>query len=288
MESNITDMIKEIFKINRIVNSGYFAEYYIYTSDSMDIPSHEDLFEKINSGEAWKNSNTLCFAELKNNKRAVEYLNKSNRFVYFIKKNRVHIDDKDIETWVELCIKNKMLPSYVKKESIKEKAIVLDISSSIKMNPSLLYIYLSSFRFISEDTNFVKATLIMTEKYKIPFLLSWVFASRAYIHNTGHSFADIGRISYLEDAEQFVKTASVPMVYLIGIKRYLKEPSKYDKRKIDDVCFFNAHSMIRAAGSGFNKSILLKDIKNEHLHKLFRTRSEKSENECIKNFYKSI
>lgn len=282
-------MSNEIIKgLNNVNNFGYMAIYYLYNSDSMDIPERSELDKLVRSNKAWKNSNTSCFAQLKSSSEARKFMKNTNRIVYFILKDRIKLSDEDIEYWLDICIKNKMLPKYVGKENVKEKALVVDTSDE-KINPSLLYVYLSSFRFMSEDARFVKATIIMSQKYKIPFLLAWLFASKAHIHNTGHSFTYIGRM-YGQSVDNFAKS-SIPMKSLMGLKRYLDNPGKYDKRKMYDFGSFNANDTVENAGKEFKspeKVITMKDIENEKLIKILKARTEKTEKEHIKSFYKSI
>lgn len=219
---------------------GSSVKYYLYNDpdDTIDIISEKDLLNKLEDKNdpnlTIRNKNSACFAQF-------TYSEDYNFRVYknsFIKgRNRVayiipgivtkNFKREDIIRWLKLCRKNKLLPAYIDPKKSASKGIVvikLD-QKNPKLSPSLLFVYLSVLRDMSEHYAKVLATLKLLDDYDLDFITAYIIAYRL-VGYASHSF-------FTADYTYGQNRNSIALSYLVGLRRYLKDPNKYDKRKLE-------------------------------------------------------
>jgi len=259
-------------------NQGHNMKYYVYTEDGDDVAISKNLDKDFKN--VHKNGNGVCFADLIfeiQNCKAV------NRVMYFIQdvNYKDKLDDQEKADWVMIAKRELVLPDYVTTDAVLSSTPVIKL---VDINPSLLYIYLSSLRVIQENPSFVKAMLYLVAVYRMNFCAAWAVASKLIITNAWHNIIDIGR-SYGQKNPDDVNSVEIGISLIIGFQRYIKDPWKYDKRKLTDknAYPYSVHSTINklcdirktiTAGDLF-ESCVLKAINSdtdkeaiEHLNKL--------------------
>jgi len=159
------------------------------------------------------------------------------------------ITSEEKRQWIKLAKKHNLLPKYVKEAWVDKGKYVINLNVK-GMSPSLLYSYLSVIRYIRDETAFVKSILIMVD-HGVNYYIAFVFASRMYIHNTGHHIINVGRTYPHINIEKPVEMLGINLEVgtAASLKRYFDNPGKWDKRKVSDIqkSGWNCHTKIRSA-----------------------------------------
>lgn len=268
----------DIFINPRIIkvdyNRGHRVRYYLYHEEGEEI--------KIPTGEPphlVKNSNNVCFAgligELKNNKEV-------NRILY---EGQEVGDDKLDATerlyWIRLCKQNQFLPDYVDEAWAEHRRYVLRLNDK-ELNPSLLYVYLTCFRSLQEDPGFIRAMLYLVPCYQMDFCAAWCLASALTITNNWHNIVEIGR--RYGDRGDNVNNITIPISYAIGLKRYIRDPHKYDKRGLrdNDSRPFNVHRTVTSLCQ-IVKNVRAGDLLSDNVIKALKAEDDKEVAEQLKH-----
>ena len=250
-KKDIESIIEEILFMPLHSPDRYETDYYL-TTDKEDLDAIEA------SKKTYKNTNRSCFANLL---RELTVHKKYNRMLYKIVLRKAVDKETRIE-WVNLCREHKLLPNYIEKENAISGRLVIYLDDK-NLNPSLLYIYLSVFRCLFEDTSFVKAVLALVNKHKVNFFVAWTFASAFHIHNGGHSIIGMGRSYCKPKSLKDAMEKTVPLSYMIGLSTYIANPKKYDDRSIRDIqSGFGSSGSIYKAACGVNALVKFKDMYN--------------------------
>lgn len=208
-------------------SQGHVMKYCVYTEDG-DVITMVKNPDKEFKNIQW-NNNGVCFASLI---RDVQKLKIVNRVMYFIQdgdyKNK--LDDQEKADWVTIAKHGWVLPGYVTEDDVLSGTPVIKL---VDVNPSLLYIYLSSLRVIQENPSFVRAMLYLVAVYRMNFCAAWVLASRLVITNSWHNIVEIGRY-YCQKNEDDINELDIEIRFVIGLQRYMKDPWKYDSRTLLD------------------------------------------------------
>ena len=211
----------KIIKVDR--NRGHNVKYHLYKEDG------DGITREVPS-QVKTNSNTVCFANLMSELKG---LTEVNRIMYLGKDiGKDAVDATERTYWIRLCKDHGFLPEYVEEEWAEDRRYVLRLNDQ-EMNPSLLYIYLSCFRSMQEDPGFIRAMLYLVPCYRMDFAAGWCLASALSITNSWHNIVQIGR-NYGSDIKENVNNVTIPILYAIALKRYMKDPYKYDKRGLRD------------------------------------------------------
>jgi len=246
-------------------NRNHYVEYYLYYEDSDDIDPNYKPKEEI------KNSNSICFANLLYEIKKYGV----NRIRYSIKdKFRHNLTDEEKLEWTKIAKRNLALPDYVTEESVLKNEPVLKI---VDISPSLLYVYLSSLRVMKENPWFVRAMIYMVSGCRMDFCLAWVIASKLIITNSWHNIVQVGINQYEPKSEQ----TKINISSVIGLKRYLANPSKYDKRKLTSDRF-NCHNTISSICK-LERYMDMNEIPNSNLTKAIRSKTDKTALKYINN-----
>jgi hypothetical protein len=106
-------------------HSNYSLDYEIFHSDIDTSEMSEEKLEKICKAIEKKTSQA-CFANFRNCYLDFFYKNKinANRLRFFCEPKKhgrpaTHLNEKEIEKWVKLCQKNKVMPKNIGKNFIK-------------------------------------------------------------------------------------------------------------------------------------------------------------------------
>lgn len=277
-------MAKAKAKIDaKVLNPNYahgnnHVEYYVWKRKGKFDP-------KKKMPEGLDKRTGVCFSSL----MSYIYKEKANRMHYKMDRDPgaakiAKITEQQEKEWIKLCIKHKLLPNYVTIGIIKG-GMTLDISD---MNPSQLYMYLCSLRYIREEPGFVKSILYLVKEHNMHFFTAFVLASKVAIDSIGHHILDISRSMGDFYGEKTVNDLEqIPLHYMVGLFRYTRNPHKYDKRKITDNGSFNMNTTIGKicdVRHGFAVTALLKcNVRN-----VVTSTSDRTVKKRLKEFKKSI
>jgi len=261
--------------------------YYLYPSksDNVDEFGIPNNITKRDDKYIIKHGSTICFAslvrELERNRGNVD------RFVYLLKNSSILLTQNEIHEWLDICIKTKALPDYMRKESDTERnRYILKLDPDMK--PSILFIQITCIRWLQEAPRFVKNMIALVNKYHISFYLAWPIASRMSIGNSWHNIvsdcAEYGQSisSILRDSKYDVSAAR-------GIRNLLVHPDKFDKRSINKMAGnadFLATEKVRVAMPklGRKSVVHIEHMTNSALNEAI----EAGSNSDIKNVLKKI
>jgi len=210
-------------------NKSHVVKYYIYHEDGDNVT--ESLDPTKNFVNVHRNNNSICFAsllsEIKQYKKTGQDI---NRIMYFIQDRsyKDKLDEQEKTDWITIAKQSGVLPEYVTNEMVLSGRPVIKL---VDINPSLLYVYLSALRVIQENQSFVRAMLYLVAVYRMNFSAAWALSSRLVITNSWHNIIELGR-SYGQKSTNDINDITVPLHLIIGMHRYLKEPTKHDKRDL--------------------------------------------------------
>ncbi len=162
-----------------------------------------------------------------------------NRIIYFFKdKNKLSYEQK--YEWLLLNKKHGCLPkSFSIKKVLENKAAVFDIN---KQSYNMLYVYLSSVRFMPAEPSYVKVVLKLVNKFKLDFYMASVFACHISMSNINHHF--------LPENPNYMKVGNVDLINninlssMVGFYRFIKNNGE-DNIENGNYHGFNVNSTIR-------------------------------------------
>jgi len=257
-------------------------KYYVYHEDGDDVT--ESVDPRKNFVNVHKNNNSVCFAsllgEIKQYKKANQEI---NRIIYFIRDGsyKDKLDDQEKLDWITIAKQNWILPEYVTNEMVLSGRPVIKL---VDISPSLLYVYLSALRVIQENQSFVRAMLYLVAVYRMNFSAAWALASRLVITNSWHNIIELGR-SYGQKSTNDINDITVPLHLIIGMHRYLKEPTKYDKRDLisKNSYPYKVHNTISRL-CNIQKTIVAGDLFQRSVIDAINSDSDKDARKHLKNF----
>jgi len=174
------------------------------------------LLRAANNKLYGENLNRVCYK--------IEWPLDDSKYAY----TTLSIDEK--KAWVALCKTYKLLPGYVTTDVVKDGILVLKLTDTL--SPSLLYIYLSAFRCLREQTGFVKALLYLVQEVKMNFYAAFVLASRVTVCGSGgvHHIGTWCR-TYIA-ADDHINAVKIQARDIVAFKRYITNPRSFDPRSI--------------------------------------------------------
>lgn len=168
-------------------NCGHGVNYFVYREgkNTWSIPKSSD--KKLDKS---KMVTHVCFASLI--LRLCEKSSPKNRVLYLIRdRAEVPLKSKEMLDFLNIAQANKAIPDYVDVEQVVEKRkFVLKVDSTIPND--LIYTYLTTVRMLEEEVGFVRNMITLINKYKMPFGLAWMVASRLSIRNSWHNIVSVG------------------------------------------------------------------------------------------------
>lgn len=191
----------------------------------------------------------VCFASLL--REVSDAKGEVNRLVYVLNKSRQpQLLENEKIRWLNMCVKAKALPDYIKSSDIRGGRYVIRLDDQLP--PSLLYIYLTCIRWIQECPEFIKNMLILVDKYNMSFYLAWLVSSCFSINNTWHNIVPYG-YCYRGGLESIINNDKINLTTARGFKNFLSNPTKHDKRscmKSADRSFLAEQNIQKASDIG--------------------------------------
>lgn len=223
---------------NKYTHAGNNVDYYCYREEGKSTKNKTYLpADPVAEFKAIKQT-YVCFAQLltivfgSKKKKAEDEDKQYNRVLYHMTvdpKACVKLTLDEQKRFIELSVKYGMLPKYITTDSLiseTEGKIVIMLED---LTPSLLYMYLSQYRYLREDPGFVRSILHLHDKAGFDFFAAFVVASRVSIDYTTHHFLTLQR-TYGDNSKNLVSVVTVPFSTIVGLKRFVKKPGDYDKR----------------------------------------------------------
>jgi len=265
-------------------NKTHKMKYYIYHEDGDDVTISND--PERDFANIQKNRNGVCFAGLIDELKYDDHRGKTkciNRIMYYIQdKNYTDkLDDQEKTDWITIAKHNSILPNYVTNEMVLSGQPVIKL---VNISPSLLYIYLSALRVIQENQSFVRAMLYLVAVYRMNFSAAWAIASKLVITNSWHNIIQLGQ-NYGYKINDDVNDIKVPLNLIIGLNRYLKNPTTYDKRSLTDknAYPYNVHNTIKSLCS-INKEVSAGDVLQEPIVKAINSDTDTEAKKYLKEY----
>ena len=173
----------------------------------------------------------VCFAGLNSHLKGKDFNRAYVEFKHY-PKTLPRLSENEKRKWVVLLKEHGLLPEYFKQTWIKKNKYVIKLNSE-NISISLLYAYLSGPRYVRDDPSFVRSVLIMM-KHGVNFYLAFVFASKLHIHNSGHHIMAVPGFPGLSSCKdpKAVLNTTFDVRHAIGLKRYIEDPMKWDKRSV--------------------------------------------------------
>jgi hypothetical protein len=244
---------------NRVVYYIYLSDGEEDTPDRLNIPTLEEAKKLSCAHSTGKDDNAAwCFSDIpsavsniyKNRKEDL----KKVRIYYPVEldKNQPKLTAEETTRWIELCKTHGYLPSYVNiGECVKFDKLsptfvfkaVGDAGEPLVL--SVLYVYLCITRFFREDVGVIKSVIYLTDKEGMDFDSALVLASKICTNYTVHHF--IQSVRQYGGAE-VNKAKDIELAQLVGLKLFLKDPSKYDSTTTATGNRFNTMNYIYNAG----------------------------------------
>jgi len=258
-------------------NESHNVCYYLYPDDIKDVDKFgiPNNITKRDDHYIIKHGSTICFAgllgELKRNK------GKINRLVYILAPKSSELTKDETVKWLNMCIKAKALPNYIKKESdVAGNRYVLKIDPSLRL--SVMFIYLTCIRWLQEAPIFVRNMLKLVGKYNMNFYISWLVASRMSMGNTWHNIVIYGS-EYGQSINGVLTKCELDIAIACGIRNLLAAPKEFDKYVVGRIGNgFNATGNITTAkpNLGLNSTVHMRNIANEELNKAMSSKTNKN------------
>lgn len=196
------------------------------------------------------------------------------------------LTESEKHKWIVMCKENKMLPDYVPLSTAKTEEVVLDLDN---LTPSILYLYLSSVRNLTETPGFVRGMIRLVSKLEMNFFVAHVFLSNIFITNSGHHIINRSKsYGYNSKDSKPEKMTKLSVNLMIGIRRMVNDPLKYDERSLFnrkgmcDWTAFNCSNNIEKICNLIYEANA-QELFNEHLVKAVMSDTDKESIEHISN-----
>lgn len=253
---------KSVLK-RRYTTSRYAVEYHLFPERSKSLGTTVTIPKNPKKKKGVVSLKYVCFSGLMGT--FVADSKKLNRLCYKPKVNKI-LKAKEVERWIDIAKAGRLLPPYVEAEHLKETFLLrCDVS------PSLLYVYLCTLRDVEEEPDFVRIASYFIEQ-GMDIHAAVVAASGITINNCGHHYLAL----HAPYSEQPTSSISVKLKTIIQLKKFLKNPSEYDKRSCTLLTkntgysdsAFSAQNIISQISSPVDASIPILDLFDENMVKM--------------------
>jgi len=197
-------------------SSRYNVKYHLFNERSKTLEQSINIPKSIEKKKGLVTLKNVCFSGLMGT--FFEDV-KLNRICYKPKINKV-LKSKDVQRWIDIAKAGRLLPPYVEFEHLKKTFLL-----RCNIPPSLLYVYLCTLRDVEEEPDFVRITSYLVEK-GMDIHAAVVAASGITINNSGHHYLRI----HAGYSDRPVTSVKVPLGKIFQLKKFLENPSTYDKR----------------------------------------------------------
>jgi len=266
---------KSIFKRHYRATSKYNVEYHLFRERCKSLGTTLTIPKDPKNKKGAVSLKYVCFSGLMATFTADK--KRLNRICY---KPKVHktLKAKDVKRWIDIAKSARLLPPYVEFEHLKKTFLL-----RCNISPSLLYVYLCSLRDLEEEPDFVRISSYFIEQ-GMDLHAAVVTASTMAINNSGHHYLNL-RASY---QERPVKSVNVPINVVLQLKKFLRNPSTYDKRsctfligKNYSESMFSAQKIIHGISVPVTANIPILDLFNENVVEMLSSHKKDS----IKKYY---
>lgn len=253
----------------KVVNMKYrhghnYAKYGVFQDDAA--PDKISIARATSGPNVLHGTSTACFAGLLHTIRSCTKYNRIYSTVYLKEDSKdsalgrntacITLSSEECRRWIELTKQYQLLPDYIdencvemykepkpvsnsmydKHSAVGGGTIILDMSNLV---PSLLYVYLSTFRNLREDPGFVRTALYLVDKLNVNFFAAYVFAGYIAMDSSGHHILSAVRRYYTpgpgeppkHDRDK-ISAVQADIVWMISLQRYIKNPSEYDTKDL--------------------------------------------------------
>ena len=223
-------------------SSNYKVEYHLFRERNRSLGGLT-IPDDVKKKKGLVTLKNVCFSGLMGAFKADK--KKLNRLCYKPRVNKV-IKSKDVKHWIEIAKAGRLLPPYVEFEHLKKTFLL-----RCNIAPSLLYVYLCTLRDVEEEPDFVRITSHFVDE-GMDIHAAIVAASSICINNSGHHYLSLNA-AY---SERPVSSIRVSLAHIFQLKKFLMNPSRYDKRScvlLKNLTAFSAQNTIgriESAGAG--------------------------------------
>ena len=294
------------FDINKLKFSNQHAQHYAVYYKPWAVDAEFNVEKLCNMKNMLKSA---CYSNLfsRYNNNTDENIN-GICIMNHIKPTGVKLEYDEIDRWIKLGIKYKMMPSHLDASKCilpdKANADNFYFVAAIKCEgvpQALLYLYLNTIRELYEDPGFVKSVLYLHETLGINYYAAYVFASFFNKTGTGHHILPITRTMSLygsDDDANILKLKSIEsndprskldLNIVRALYSFVNDPKVDKGYPLLRVCSkntFRASSwncikkIVRIANkeieSGFKMGIAVHKLDNEHIDKIISTTSKEA------------
>lgn len=194
---------------------------------------------------------------------------------------KTFLTPEQVEEWVELSRKHKMLPEYIKADYINQKKnVVFDISELLM---SILYIYICVYRNIYEHPSFVKTVLNLIREFDMNYYIAYVMASKlCFTYGTGHH--PIYTVALYGKLDEQPSDMEIPIHDMIGLYRFISDPKRYtNKTKHNNG--FNCGEIIDGI-TKINRFFKARELINPLIIEAILAKNDEKSNDRIEKFDK--
>lgn len=190
------------------------------------------------------------------------------------------LTSEQVEEWIELSKKHKMLPEYIKADHINQsESIVFNISELL---PPMLYIYLCTYRNIYEHPGFTIIVSYLIHEFDMNYYIAYVVASKlCFIYGKGHH--PIYTTAFYGKPKKQFSEIEIPVKDMIGLCRFVSNPGDYIKT--NNAEGFNCGYTIDHI-TKIDKSFTSRELINPLITKAVLAEDDKKSNGYIEEFDK--
>jgi len=268
---------KQLLKDIRASAKKYMVNYHLLNTDKDPAKITLKQIDKLT--DKWSKE-SVCFTSIRG---SIE--KKYNTLVYcFTDENMAdmaYLTTKEVRRWIRLCKYYRFIDKGISiKFGVKHPYVVIKFDSYTK---NQLYVYLCSIRYLVEWPHYVRMVLAFYDN-KLPFYSAFMAASRIVINNSVHHILPVLRC-YGERFDKHVNiyNATIPLNILIGLKLFLLDPKKYDKKSVYNGSFScerklsDMHLSLRS----LKTAITIKDLFTRELKLLINATDVETMKKCF-------
>lgn len=204
----------------RVIHQGKHqdVEYKMYWDN------RGDLLPPENASRGSNTTSHVCFADVKRKVFSGDY----NRIIFYL---NISCCDADIRRfWITEGAKAGTIPPYITYENSNNGMDFIIKLDEENVPLSLLYVWLTTLRALQETKDMVVATKLLMKEYSMSYFPALVLAGRMHGIDEPHTYLSV-RKDYGWNIED-VNNLQINAGYVVGLKRYIEDPVKYDNRVI--------------------------------------------------------
>lgn len=276
---------EKVWVDTKIVSGSYrhgsnHVEYYLWNEDKrFDGSDPEKTLSELKK-EKIQSRTSICFGGTLNTISGSRNSKKPyNRMLYVMTEDKsatVKLTKEEKRDWIALSKKNKMLPRYMPVHDLeyyKKSSIPMVLPLGENSVVALLYVYLSQLRYLREYPGYVRSVLHLHQEHDIDFVAAFVAASMVSVDYTVHHYLSYYR-RYGQNPD-INKEQNIPLHVIAGLKRFLRDPGKYDTRKLYSTHNYRGADTVERV-SKVQRKLSLQELKEPLIRKAFCALTEEN------------